>query len=128
MLYRPPARRFSPASGGILAPRPLPGSHRSGRSRRFPEPARPAAYRRSAALRGLAAVRRFAACLALGAALLFASATAAQAGPSNEGQSGPAGPGLLNLSNNGDSLLEVDRTLNFNFGGQGGNAGSDNDN
>jgi len=74
----------------------------------------------------LSAVRRLLAALVLAVLVALGPAAVAHAGPS-DGHS-DAGHGLLNLSNNGDSLLEIDRTLNLNFGGHGGNAGSDNDN
>lgn len=53
--------------------------------------------------------------------LLTAVAGAAHAAPSDAG-----GFALIHFSNSGDSLIEVDRTLNFNSGD--GSAGSDNDN
>ncbi|MFR9728279.1 hypothetical protein ACL03H_03555 [Saccharopolyspora sp. MS10] len=51
---------------------------------------------------------------------------AAHAGPSGEGQSAIEGGGLLNISYNGDSPIEIDRTLNLDLGS--GSAGSDHDN
>lgn len=68
------------------------------------------------------------ACAAPATALLLSPLTAppAHAGPSNEGQSNIDGCGLLNLSYNGDSPIEIDRTLNLDFGA--GSAGSDHDN
>ncbi|MBK0866928.1 MAG: hypothetical protein IJH84_25640 [Saccharopolyspora sp.] len=73
-------------------------------------------------------LRQLAACAALAGTLLIAPIGVAHAGPSSDGHSHAAGPSALNLSNNGDSLLEIDRTLNFNFGGPGATAGSDHDN
>ncbi|WP_243788497.1 hypothetical protein [Saccharopolyspora gloriosae] len=73
-------------------------------------------------------LRALAAHLALAIALLLApiAAQAAHAGPSSEGQSNIDGGGLLNLSYNGDSPIEIDRTLNLDLGA--GSAGSDHDN
>ncbi|GAB2685607.1 hypothetical protein GCM10027271_55330 [Saccharopolyspora gloriosae] len=67
-------------------------------------------------LRGLA-------CAAPATALLLSPV--AHAGPSSDGQSS-TGSGLLNVSYNGDSPIEIDRTLNLDFGA--GSAGSDHDN
>ncbi|MGI8307213.1 hypothetical protein [Saccharopolyspora hattusasensis] len=63
--------------------------------------------------------------------LVAAAAGTVHAGPSSDGPSGDGhsdtrGVALVQFSNNGDSLIEVDRTLNFNSGD--GSAGSDNDN
>ncbi|PKW18988.1 hypothetical protein [Saccharopolyspora spinosa] len=58
--------------------------------------------------------------------LLATAAGTAHAGPSSDGHSDTRGVALVQFSNNGDSLIEVDRTLNFNSGD--GSAGSDNDN
>ncbi|GAA4868109.1 hypothetical protein [Saccharopolyspora cebuensis] len=62
------------------------------------------------------------------AAFLAASAATsapAHAGASDEGSSALRGLALIQFSNNGDSLIEFDRVLNFDSGE--GSAGADHD-
>ncbi|MEV6226301.1 hypothetical protein AB0L88_00240 [Saccharopolyspora shandongensis] len=62
---------------------------------------------------------------AMSGVLLAAAAGTAHAGSGSTGHSDANGLALVQFSNNGDSLIEVDRTLNFNSGD--GSAGTDAD-